>query len=72
MFIFLTPVAYVLNMRLLHGETLHLGMPSISETQMQFLLPIGLIALFAVVLVVPMTMAGKSPHVRVRRRARST
>jgi ATP-dependent Zn protease len=64
MFALLSPVAAYIYYRIAMSEPIRLGMPSLSPSQMEIFLPLGLIALLGVILVVPMMSAGKSPHVR--------
>ena len=60
----LVPVAAYLYYRIFSGQLIRLGLPHLSRTQMQILLPLGLIVVLCLVLVVPMVAMGKSPHVR--------
>ena len=62
----LAPVAAYLYYRLLTHQYIHPGPPHLhlSETQMQILLPLGLLFILCIVLVIPMMAMGKSPHVR--------
>ncbi|HTL83578.1 MAG TPA: AAA family ATPase [Acidimicrobiia bacterium] len=60
----LAPLALWMNWRISTGHMLRIGMPAISQTQMQIMLPLGLIVILGIVLVVPMMAMGKSPHIR--------
>jgi cell division protease FtsH len=60
----LLPVAAFVFYRLATVNPIGFGLPTISPTQMEILLPLGLIAILGLVIVVPMMAAGKSPHVR--------
>jgi ATP-dependent Zn protease len=60
----MAPFGVWLYTRLLADNPIRLGMPEITESRAQILLPIALIVLFAIVLLVPLAMAGRSPHVR--------
>ncbi len=60
----LVPVTGYLYYRILNGQFIHPGLPSLTPTTLQILLPLGLIAVLCIVLVVPMMAMGKSPHVR--------
>ncbi|MGO9872721.1 MAG: AAA family ATPase [Acidimicrobiia bacterium] len=64
MLLFLTPIAGYIYYRIVMSEPMRFGLPSLSPSQMEIFLPLGLIALLGVILVVPMMSAGKSPHVR--------
>src|SRR5450432_1116964 len=64
LFAWLTPIGAFAFYRLATSNPIQFGLPSVSQTQMEILLPVGLIAIFAVVLIVPMMAAGKSPHIR--------
>jgi ATP-dependent Zn protease len=64
-------VAFVMSLvfgylwyRILSGNLIRLGMPTLTATQMQIFLPVGLIVILCLVLVVPMVAMGKSPHIR--------
>src|SRR5947199_6861486 len=58
----MTPVMAYLYYRIGTGNIIRVGMPSLSQTQLQILLPLGLIVILCIVLVVPMMAMGKSPH----------
>jgi cell division protease FtsH len=60
----LTPIGGFFIYRLATSNPILFSAPSFSQSQMQIILPVGLIAIFAVVLIVPMMGAGKSPHIR--------
>jgi cell division protease FtsH len=60
----LVPVTGYLYYRILNGQFIHPGLPSLTPTTLQILLPLGLIAVLCIVLVVPMMAMGRSPHVR--------
>jgi cell division protease FtsH len=60
----LLPIAVYLYYRVATRNFFRPGFPSFSETQIQILLPVGLIVVLCLVLVVPMVAMGKSPHVR--------
>ncbi len=60
----LLPITAYVYFRIWSGDKIRLGMPSLSQSQLQILLPLGLIAILCLVLVVPMAAMGKSPHVR--------
>ena len=62
--ILLVPVTGYLYYRILNGQFIHPGLPSLTPTTLQILLPLGLIAVLCIVLVVPMMAMGRSPHVR--------
>jgi ATP-dependent Zn protease len=64
MFWLLAPLALWMNWRISTGHMLRIGMPELSQTQLQIMLPLGLIVILGIVLVVPMMAMGKSPHVR--------
>jgi ATP-dependent Zn protease len=57
-------IAGYLYYRILSGNSIHPGLPNLSPTTVQILLPVGLIVVLCIVLVVPMMAMGKSPHVR--------
>jgi ATP-dependent Zn protease len=64
-------VAFVMSLvfgylwyRILSGNLIRFGIPTLTATQMQIFLPVGLIVILCLVLVVPMVAMGKSPHVR--------
>ena len=60
----LTPVVVVMYMRIASGNPVRFGLPQLSRDDIALAAPVGLIAIFAIVLIVPLVMAGKSPHVR--------
>jgi cell division protease FtsH len=60
----LGPVTGYLYYRILSGDSIHPGLPALTPTTVQILLPVGLIVVLCIVLVVPMMAMGKSPHVR--------
>jgi ATP-dependent Zn protease len=60
----LMPLAVYLDYRLASMNWIRPGLPPLSQTQLQILLPLGLIFVLCIVLVVPMVAMGKSPHVR--------
>ena len=60
----LAPIFVYFWYRILTHNLIRLGLPSITASQMQILLPVGLIVVLCLVLVVPMMAMGKSPHVR--------
>jgi cell division protease FtsH len=62
--IWLAPISAFFYYRIFTSNPVRIAMPSFSPAQMEIFLPIALIALFGVVLIVPMMAAGKSPHVR--------
>jgi ATP-dependent Zn protease len=62
--LFMTPILAYLWYRILSGNLIRFGMPTLSSTQMQIFLPLGLIFVLCIVLVVPMVAMGKSPHIR--------
>ncbi len=62
--VFLAAIAAYLYYRIFTHNFIRPGFPSIDATQMQILLPVGLIVVLCIVLVVPMMAMGKSPHVR--------
>ena len=64
MLFLLVPVTGYLYYRILNGQFIHPGLPSLSPMTLQILLPLGLIVVLCIVLVVPMMAMGKSPHVR--------
>jgi ATP-dependent Zn protease len=64
LFWLLAPLAAWMYYRIGNGNMLRIGMPSLSQTQLQIMLPLGLIVILGIVLVVPMMAMGKSPHVR--------
>ena len=62
--LFLVPIAAYLYYRIFTHNLIRPGLPHFTPEQMQILLPVGLIVVLCLVLVVPMTAMGKSPHVR--------
>ena len=58
--------AAVLVTRAVRGDTITWGLPSMPPGMGDYLPAIGLVALFAVVLIVPLLGAGRSPHVLYR------
>ncbi|MDQ1383120.1 MAG: cell division protease FtsH [Actinomycetota bacterium] len=64
LFFVLLPIAVYLYYRVATRNFLRPGMPHISQTQFQLLVPVGLIVILCLVMVVPMVSMGKSPHVR--------
>jgi cell division protease FtsH len=60
----LSPITAYLYYRILTHNLIRPGLPNVTPEQMQILLPVGLIVVLCLVLVVPMTAMGKSPHVR--------
>src|SRR4051794_38566095 len=58
------PLAVWLDYRAASMNWIRPGLPELTPTTMQFLLPLGLIAVLMLALVVPMMAMGKSPHVR--------
>jgi cell division protease FtsH len=60
------PLAAWLWFRQLTGNPVVLGWPHLSGAAAAMLPEIALVAMFGVVLLVPMALAGKSPHVRFR------
>jgi ATP-dependent Zn protease len=60
----LLPLAIWLDYRATSMNWIRPGMPSIGKTQLEFMLPLGLIFILCIVLVVPMMAMGKSPHLR--------
>ncbi len=60
----LAPIGIFFVYRLATNNPIRFALPSFSPMQMEIILPVGLIAIFAVVLIVPMMVAGKSPHIR--------
>lgn len=61
--LFLVPIAGWLWWRVLVGNPVLLGMPSTPVWLADYLTPMALILLLTIVMVVPMVMAGRSPHV---------
>jgi cell division protease FtsH len=64
LFFWLTPVAAYMYWRIGSMNPIRLGMPHLTQTQMQIFLPLGLMVVLCIVLIVPMVGMGKSPHVR--------
>ena len=64
LFAWLAPISAFFYYRLATNDPIRFSAPSFSANQMAILLPVGLIAMFAIVLIVPMMAAGKSPHIR--------
>lgn len=62
----LAVVAGFLWMRVLSGNPVGFGLPKLSPEAAPFLPGLGLILLFSLVMVVPLVLAGRSPHVRYR------
>ncbi len=62
----LAVVAGFLWMRVLSGKPVGFGLPKLSPEAAPFLPGLGLILLFSLVMVVPLVLAGRSPHVRYR------
>ena len=60
----LFPLALWLDWRAASRDWVRPGIPQLTASQMQILLPLGLIVVLCIVLVVPMMAMGKSPHVR--------
>src|SRR5262249_34945279 len=60
----MTPVVAYFWARILGGDPIRFGLPTLSDSQLQIFLPLGLIVVLCIVLVVPMMAMGKSPHVR--------
>ena len=63
-FVVLAPIGAYMAYRISTNNEIRLGVPSLSQQQMEFMLPLGLIFVLCLVLVVPMMAMGKSPHVR--------
>jgi cell division protease FtsH len=61
---FLVPLTGYLYYRILSGNSIRPGLPTLTPSTVQILLPVGLIVVLCIVLVVPMMAMGKSPHVR--------
>ena len=61
---FLAPLSAYLYYRILTHNFIRPGLPQLTQTQIQIMLPLALIVVLCIVLVVPMTAMGKSPHVR--------
>jgi len=64
LFATLAPVCAYFYYRIATSNPIRLGFPNFTPSQMEIVLPLGLIALLGVIIVVPMLSAGKSPHVR--------
>src|SRR5690348_11546246 len=64
LFLRLAPIAAWVLYRFAVGNPIHPGFPHLSPTQEQLAPGVALVALLAVVIGVPMLMAGKSPHIR--------
>jgi len=64
LFFWLTPIAAYIYWRIFSANPIRLGMPHLTQTQMQIFLPLGLMVVLCIVLVVPMVGMGRSPHVR--------
>ena len=62
----LAPVAGFLWLRILSGNPVGFGLPKVSAEAAPFIPGAGLIVLFTLVMVVPLLLAGRSPHVRYR------
>lgn len=60
----LAPIAAYLYYRMFSGNFIRPGLPHLTPTTMEFLLPVGLIVILGLVLLVPHLGMGKSPHVR--------
>ena len=60
----MAPVFAYFWFRILSGNPIRFGLPTLNETQLQIFLPLGLIFVLCIVLVVPMVAMGRSPHVR--------
>ncbi len=60
----LVPITAYLYYRILSHNLISPGLPKFTAEQTQILLPVGLIVVLCIVLVVPMTAMGRSPHVR--------
>ena len=64
LFFWLLPVAGWLWWRILSDNPVRFGWPHLSAQQQNLVPAFALIALFAVILIIPMALAGKSPHIR--------
>ncbi len=64
LFTWLLPVCVYIYYRIATSNPIRFGFPSMSPTQAEIFLPLGLIVLLGMVIIVPMMSAGKSPHVR--------
>jgi ATP-dependent Zn protease len=60
----LVPIASWLYWRLISGNPVEMAPPHLAQSDIQMLVPMVAISLIAVVLVVPLLAAGRSPHVR--------
>jgi cell division protease FtsH len=60
----LVPLTGYFYYRILTHNLITPGLPHFSATEVQLLVPVGLIVVLCLVLVVPMMAMGKSPHVR--------
>jgi ATP-dependent Zn protease len=60
----LSPLFLYIMWRLVNNNPVQPGLPQLDDSDMLIVMPLGLIALFAIVMIVPLAMAGKSPHVR--------
>jgi cell division protease FtsH len=58
------PVVAFLYWRLLTGNAVNFGLPHLGPDQVQLLVPIVAVVLIGFVLVLPLAVAGRSPHVR--------
>ena len=63
LFVLALPAGF-LYYRILSGQAIRPGLPHLTPSTVQILLPVGLIVVLCIVLVVPMMAMGKSPHVR--------
>jgi ATP-dependent Zn protease len=66
LFCFLAPFVAWMWFRIITGHAVRFGLPAVhlSDTQQQLVPGALLVLLFAVVLIVPLALAGKSPHIR--------
>ena len=64
LFVWLVPIASWMWVRIATGSAVRFGMPRLSDTQQQLLPGAVLVLLFGVILVVPLVLAGRSPHIR--------
>ena len=60
----MVPIGGFLYWRLLTGNAVHFGPPHLTPDSMQLLVPIAAVVLIGFVLVLPLAVAGRSPHVR--------
>jgi ATP-dependent Zn protease len=60
----LVPIVVYLWHRVLIHEPIHLGLPHLSDSEIQWVVPMLLIVLLCGVILVPMLGAGRSPHVQ--------